>query len=352
MALPITHVATTDIKEMMNPAPGRRMALPGFAEEFVDFPHYIIRITDRIWHDRDIDLCLEWYTPDCLIHTLGGDIVGAQTVADNTRATLAVFNDRRLDADNVIWSEDEPGTFYSSHLITSKMTQTGPGEFGPATGKRVRVQTIADCLCKDNRIFREWLVRDNLGLVSQLGLDPDAIAARQSAADSDGKFSLIDFHAESRRRVTAGSQAPGTDLPATATAVSALRSIWQSRDLKGAEKAYDFRVAGAYPGATSLYGPDDICAWFGPLWSAFPDLSLSIDHVAEIGYLGEARDVAVRWSATGVHAGSGRYGPPTGAPIFFLGVSHMRVMNGRVREDVCVWDDLAVRRQIAEARRR
>jgi hypothetical protein len=30
----------------------------------------------------------------------------------------------------------------------------------------------------------------------------------------------------------------------------------------------------------------------------------------------------------------------------------MRVMNGRVREDVCVWDDLAVRRQIAEARRR
>ena len=74
--------------------------------------------------------------------------------------------------------------------------------------------------------------------------------------------------------------------------------------------------------------------------------------MAEIGYLGEARDVAVRWSATGVHRGPGRYGPPTGAPIFFMGVSHMRVMNGRVRDEVCVWDDLAVSRQIAEARRR
>ncbi|MEX1250186.1 MAG: ester cyclase [Hyphomonas sp.] len=352
MPLPITHVATSDITDMMHPAPGRRMDLPGFDEEFVDFPHYIIRITERIWHDREIDLCLKWYTPDCLIHTLGGDIVGAQTVAENTRATLAVFNDRRLDADNVIWSEDEPGTFYSSHLITSKMTHTGPGEFGPATGKRVRVQTIADCLCRDNRIFREWLVRDNLGLVMQLGLDPDAVAARQSAADGDRMFSLIDFHAGNRARAQASHGSPRTDSPGIATAFAALSSLWQSRSAKHAEDIYDFRVAGAYPGAVSLYGPDDLCRWFEPLWAAFPDLSLSIDHVAEIGYLGDARDVAVRWSATGLHTGHGRYGAPTGAPIFFMGVSQMRVMNGRVREDVCIWDDLAVRRQVAEARRR
>ena len=351
MPLPITHVATTDITDMMHPAPGRRMDLPGFDAEFVDFPHYIIRITERIWHDREIDLCLKWYTPDCLIHTLGGDIVGAQTVADNTRATLSVFNDRRLDADNVIWSEDEPGTFYSSHLITSKMTHTGAGEFGSPTGKRVRVQTIADCLCRDNRIFREWLVRDNLGLVTQLGLDPDAVAARLSAAEGERKFSLIDFHAGNRANVGARQPFHGHDSPAVGTSLAALSSLWQARSAKHAEDIYDFRVAGAYPGGAALYGPDDLCRWFEPLWAAFPDLSLSIDHVADIGYLGEARDVAIRWSATGLHTGQGRYGAPTGAPIFFMGVSHMRVMNGRVREDVCVWDDLAVRRQIAEARR-
>jgi hypothetical protein len=47
MPAPITMVATTDIQTMMNPGPERRMFLPGFDAEFVDFPHYIIRITGR-----------------------------------------------------------------------------------------------------------------------------------------------------------------------------------------------------------------------------------------------------------------------------------------------------------------
>jgi hypothetical protein len=351
MPLPITHVATTDISDMMNPGPERRMDLPGFDAEFADFPHYIIRITERIWHDREIDLCLKWYTPDCLIHTLGGDIVGARTVADNTRATLGMFNDRRLDADNVIWSQEDAGTFYSSHLITSKMTHTGDGDFGPATGRRVRVQTIADCLCRDNRIFLEWLVRDNLGLAGQLGLDADALAARQAEADAARGFSLIGFHAQRRAHVQAGRGAFAAESPPVATALAALRAAWLGRRLKDVQAIYDFRASGSYPGAISLYGPDDLCSWFEPLWSAFPDISLSIDHVAEIPHLGSAHDVAVRWSAVGVHAGPGRYGAPTMAPVYIMGVSQMRVMNGRVREDVCVWDDLAVRRQIEEARR-
>ncbi|MEL6666891.1 MAG: hypothetical protein AAFQ24_12205 [Pseudomonadota bacterium] len=84
---PITHVATTDIKDMMAPGPERRMDLPGFDEEFVDFPHYIIRITERIWHDRQVEKCLDWYSEDCAIHTMAGDISGAQTEVDNTWAT-------------------------------------------------------------------------------------------------------------------------------------------------------------------------------------------------------------------------------------------------------------------------
>jgi len=150
MPAPITMVATTDIQTMMNPGPERRMFLPGFDAEFVDFPHYIIRITERIWHDREVELCLKWYAPDCLIHTLAGPIRGAQTVVDNTWATLSAFPDRRLDGDNVIWSDDGDGTFLSSHLITSKMTNRGDSDFGPATGRRVLVRTIADCLWRSS----------------------------------------------------------------------------------------------------------------------------------------------------------------------------------------------------------
>ena len=347
---PITHVATTDIHEMMNPGPERRMDLPGFADEFVDFPHYIIRITERIWHDREVEKCLDWYAEDCAIQTMAGDISGAQTVVDNTWATLEAFPDRRLDADNVIWSEEGDGAFYSSHLITSKMTNEGPSEFGPVTGKQIRVQTIAECLCKGNRVIEEWLVRDNLAAVLQLGFDPDRVAKDQAQKDRINSFSLIDFHANNRASTLLGDQVKTDASPAITLAATTLRLCFSAAGLDALRDVYDFRVAAQFPGGVSLYGPDQIEVWRNSLLGALPDLKLSIDHVAEIPYLGEARDVSLRWSAVGSHSGAGRYGAPSGALVYMLGVSHFRIINGRVREQVTIWDDIALRRQITTAR--
>lgn len=345
MTTPITQVATTDIAEMMQPSSGLRMPLPGFGPEFVDFPHYIIHITEVIWHHRQVDKCLEWYTPDCVIHTLAGDVVGAQTVVDNTWATLAAFPDRRLDADNVIWSQEGEGAFYSSHLITSKMTNQGPSDFGPATGRKVRVRTIADCLCADNRIGREWLVRDNLGLVLQLGFDPGSVAARQAAADQAKGFDLPAFLA---RQAVSDEVEPQT--PAQVRACAALAQVWRGRDLTQLPRLYDYRVRALMPGGLDLYGPDEISDWLGPLLEALPDAELTIEHLAEIPYLGAARDVAIRWRVRGTHAGPGRYGTPTGAPVEILAVTHARVIGDRIREETTVFDDLAVFRQIAAHR--
>ena len=60
--------------------------------------------------------------------------------------------------------------------------------------------------------------------------------------------------------------------------------------------------------------------------------------------------MSLRWAATGTHSGAGRYGQPSDAPVYILGVTHFRVMNGRVREQITIWDDIALRRQIATAR--
>ena len=349
MPAPVTKVATTDILDMMNPGSERRMVLPGFDAEFVDFPHYIIRITERIWHDREVDLCLKWYSPDCLIHTLAGPIQGAQTVVDNTWATLRAFPDRRLDGDNVIWSDDGDGTFLSSHLITSKMTNRGDSDFGPATGRRVLVRTIADCLCRENQVVEEWLVRDNLALSIQLGYDPDEVARRHAWRDRDAGRPLIDVLAPYRTLV---SEAPGVEPGSNASKVAArlLRSYWGEADTAAARNESDFRLNAWYPGGEFLYGPDHIAAWQDSVRCAIPNRQLRIEHIAETPYLGEARDVAIRWSVTGEHSGDGRYGAPTGAPLYILAVSHFRVIGDRVREEVTIWDDLAVRRQVASAR--
>jgi hypothetical protein len=341
------RVATTDIADMMNPGSERRMALPGFDPEFVDFPHYIIRITERIWHDREVDLCLKWYSEDCAIHTLAGPIVGAQTVVDNTWATLDAFPDRRLDGDNVVWSDEGDGSFLSSHLITSKMTNLGDSDFGPATGKRVLVRTIADCLCRDNRVVEEWLVRDNLALVEQLAFDPQTVAAKQAAADAARGRSLTDVLAPYHAEVfSAADAAPQTE--AAQVAVDLLRAAWQDGDDGRAQALSDFRLNAWVPGGTFLYGPDQLAQWRQPVRAAFgPRARLRIEHIAEVPYLGEARDVAVRWSLAGWHESAGRYGEASGAPLLIMAVSHFRVIAGRAREEVTIWDDIAVLRQVS-----
>lgn len=348
MTLPIMMVSTTDIDDMMNPGSERRMELPGFNPEFVDFPHYIIRITERVWHDRDLEHCLKWYSEDCAIHTLAGPIAGAQTVVENTLATMRAFPDRRLDGDNVIWSKESDGSFLSSHLITSKMTNLGDSDFGPATGKRVLVRTIADCLCKENRVVEEWLVRDNLALVRQMGLDPVTVAEKQAAADKATGASLIETLAAYRSAAFENANAE-PQSPAAQIAVALLQSYWAAPDAAAARSLSDFRLNAWYPGGEFLYGPDQIAEWQDGIHQAIPNARLHIDHIAEIPYLGDARDVAVRWSLSGHHNGDGRYGKATAVPLHILAVSHFRIMNGRVREEVTIWDDLAVLRQVASA---
>lgn len=352
--LPITHVATTDISDMLNPIPGRRMDLPGFDQEFVDFPDYIIRITERIWHDRQVDLCTKYYTADCLIHTLSGQIIGAQTVVDNTHATMVAFPDRRLDADNVIWSDDGEQGFYSSHLITSKMTNLGPSEFGPATGKETRVMTIADCACRDNMIYEEWLVRDYSAAIMQLGFDVDQTAKKLAQEDLDAGKSLLDFHAPQHAKIMA--DANENALVSSASQASQdftadyFKRIWNDGDTSAYADLYDYRVDAQYPGLRDFYGPDQVEPFHRELRAAFPDAKVRVDHIANTPYLGDANDIAVRWVLAGTHTGDGLYGPAIGAPILILAVSHFRVMNGRVREEVTIWDDVAVRRQIETAR--
>jgi len=351
---PITRVATTDISEMLAPSPaGRRMPMRGFDDEFVDIADYIIRITDRIWHERKVDLCLKYYLEDCVIHTLTGDIAGAATVVANTHATLESFPDRTLDGDNVIWSGNEDDGYYSSHLITSRMTNHGVSEFGPATGKRARIRTIADCLCKENRVIEEWLVRDNAALVLQLGLDIQSVAHKQASDDLDAGRNLIETLAPWRTETIEGANTrSGTSLPATPEnapeefAIYVFDEIFQKRNLDALPGAFDFRVSAHLPAGRDLYGTLEYKEYLEALFTALPDLTVTVDHVAWVPYLGEAKDIAVRWSMAGTHKGNGIFGEASGASVYILGATHWRFVKGRIREEWTVFDELAVYRQI------
>lgn len=355
-ALPVTMCAITDLKDLLNPSQGRRQPMKGFDEEFVDIVDYIVRITYRIWDEKNVDLCKRYYADNCIIETLGGDVKGVETVIANTWKTLDGWPDRTLDADNVVWSGDENSGYYSSHLITSHMTNTGTSEFGPPTGKTARIRTIADCLCLENKVIEEWLMRDNLGLVQQMGLNGLQIASSQAAKDHEEQNSLRSLHLQRHEKTTKNQTPIGLSIPDFPEKnpeefVTALFSnLWNDNGLDMVSEFYDFRAGFEGPAGRNLYGAKQIAGYISSIKKTFPDLKVSVDHVGCIPYLDGAKDIAVRWTLAGTHTNDGIYGAPSNGPIYILGGSHFRVMNGRIRNEWTVFDELAVLRQIERNR--
>ena len=94
-----------------------------------------------------------------------------EDVISSTYKTLQMFPDRQLLGEDVIGSEDELGTFYSSHRILSSATHLGDGFCGSPTGSKVNYRVIADCICRGNKVIDEWMVRDQSAILKQIGLN-------------------------------------------------------------------------------------------------------------------------------------------------------------------------------------
>ena len=158
--------------------------MKGFDEQYYDLPDYILKCTAQIWEGRDI-ASLDWhYADDIFIRTPSGFSRGNEAGKSNTMATLAEFPDRQLFGEDVIWCGDDEEGFLSSHRILSSATHRG-GAFGPATGKRVVFRTVADTFCRENRIWDEWLIRDNAAIAVQIGKNPKDMARSIIARGND-----------------------------------------------------------------------------------------------------------------------------------------------------------------------
>jgi len=327
----------------------RRQTLTGFDPEYSDIVDYIMRCTHRIWEQKDVGLCRSHYGEDCLIHTLAGPLRGVEAVVANTLATLAAFPDRSLIGEDVIWSEDAPGLFHTSHRIVSLMTHLGDDAFGPATGRRAEVTTIADCLVRENRIVEEWLVRDNAQLVRQLGLDPWTLARAQAEVDKASDPGSHAWRAEEVERVRSGRPlvaAPPADHPATAL-IAMLHSAVGGSNLGAAAKRLSVSVEGRWPSGRRWFGRGGWVGAMNQLNAGLESPRLVVDHWAASALPHQDLAVALRWSLAGRHTRPGVYGAPTGRDLLVLGVSHYKVRDERVVEDVTVFDELAMLRQLA-----
>ena len=80
--------------------------------------------------------------------------------------------------------------------------------------------------------------------------------------------------------------------------------------------------------------------------ASFPDAVLTVESATANHDAGQAPRVALRWSLRGTHAGFGRFGEPTGAPVYVMGLSHAEIVGGCIRREWLLTDEVVIWKQI------
>ena len=334
----------------------RLQALPGFDPVYSDIVDYIVRCTHRIWEEKNVGLCRTHYADSCVMHTLNGPSSGLENVVQGTLAALAGYADRQVIADDVIWSEDSPGLFYSSHRITSRSTLEGTDAvYGQATGRAQMATTVADCVVRENLIIEEWLFRDNARAALQMQREPAAVAQAQAAADRHGdpaRHAWRQVWIDNTRRLARAGQTwadpahPAHPAHPASGPARLLHAAWCD-DLYGdAAEQVSPSIEVLWPTGRSGWGRGYWVGCLMQLRAQLKDFAFAIEHWAARPLPHGDVAVALRWSACGVHAVSGPWGPPTGREILVAGSSHYVLRNGRIVRDQTVFDELAVLRQV------
>ena len=332
----------------VSPAPqsaaAEAIGMRGFDAEFRDLDHYIRVITDRIWEGGRIDDIRRYYSDPCIVDTPAGVSTTVQQVIDGTRATLAMFPDRRLLAEDIIQSGDDAGGYLSSHRVLSTMTHRGDGVFGQASGRRVHARTIADCVCKDNRVVHEWLVRDQGAIALQIGVQPRELA--QTWLNQRGGWNKpVAGPAPQGYRSHVSQQ---TDAQAYAQAIEAVAC-----GQKLVVGMYDDAVHHIGPCERTRYGHSELAGYWQSLFAALQVERFEIEHLVLNQGGGRADRIALRWRALARHTNhttdSGLFGPASGRSVEIMGINHVEVAGGKVLREWVLIDEVALWMQVLSA---
>ena len=349
----VLQVERRDYTDLAPQGRARVQPMRGFDPVYTDIVDYIVRCTHRIWDERDVGLIYTHYTHNCAVYTSMGNVYDREWLVRDTIQRLVSFPERRGMATQVIWRGDEDEGFYTSHLVTGSGRHTQDGHLGPATGKTFVSRTVADCMIHENKIYREWIVADTLAILLQLGIDPDAYAARAARQRFGQGLLSIDI-GESRRMV---GQLP----PESQADLSIAHTDLEARTLAWMHEVFNRRMFGTL---AEVYAPN--CQYHGPLMSelygsaavihqtlglvgSIPDAAFTPQHVCSVESEEGGTKVAVRWIIEGHHGGHGilrHLGEPTGRRVQVMGISHLHYKDGRIVDEWRVYDELSLMMQV------
>lgn len=305
---------------------------------YSDPDDFIREVTDLIWVRRAIGHIRENYEDDSIVHGAFGTSVGRDEVLQGSLMRIAATPDRIGQAEDVIWEARGDDAFLSSHLVLS---------VDPRSDFISR--TIANCLYRRGRMVEEWVVRDSLAIVQQLGQDPDEVARHGAFLGYSGSMS----EAPPSDVLAAGDSGPRPDefRGEAAMVLEFVDEVWNQRNLNRVE---DFTVRDLVVhtiGYTTVIRPEGYRRALLKLVRPFPAGIFEVrDVVTNFDGRYAGLRVAVAWKFTGQYNGAPDFGALTGSPVELLGISQFLVQSGRIVREVRIYDEIALRTQIAARR--
>jgi predicted ester cyclase len=316
--------------------------MKGFDPRFADPTDFILGITKEIWEDRGVHRIRDYYAATGPVRSPPGIVKGSEAVIAATMATLAEFPDRTLLGEDVIWCGSEEH-FLSSHRLLSTATHAGEGAYGAATGRTLRYRIIADCACRANQVYDEWLVRDQGAIMRQLGVEPKRYAADRIAAEGGAEWASRPFTPD--EDIDGGYHGRGNDDP-TGQRYGGLLTRIMAADMAAIPQVYDRAAELELPGGVTASGaPAADRFWMG-LRAAFPYAEFAIHHLIGRDDPGLPPRAACRWSLTGRHDGWGAFGEPSGADVHVMALSHAEFGPRGLRREWVLFDETAIWKQI------
>ena len=317
--------------------------MKGFDKKYQDFPDFILKITKQIWEGKDVESIAKFYTDDIPVISPFGITYGNKPVIESTYNTLKEFPDRQLLGEDVIWNGDDENGYHSSHRILSKGTHLGEGFYGKPTGKNIFYRVIADCACRDNQVYDEWIVRDQGAMVRQIGYSPKEFA--QIIIEKEGGF-------EKAKKLFDKSEIKPSDYHPEEVKINSAGEKYSKILGKVFEPGYDFndynRASSIYwPGNKIGHGREDISKFWNSLKDIFTDIKFTIEHV---GYLDEPNKnprASIRWFLEGMHSeDSEGYGKKTNSKLFIMGINHVELNQDAIIREWVLFDEVAIWKQI------
>lgn len=299
---------------------------------------FIREVTDLIWVDRSIGHIRENYEPDSIVHGSYGTVTDSTEVIEGTLMRIAASPDRTGQAEDVIWEARGNDAFLSSHLVLS-------GQLVTSSHSR----TIANCLYRRGRMVEEWVVRDSLAGALEDGDDLDELARAQVFRGYSGSW----MQPAPTDPVAVGDSGPRPDdhRPEVEAVLEMIDTVWNGRDLQKVETFFDRDLVLLTVGNRIVIRPEGYRRALLRFLESFPAGRFEVrDIQTNYGVRYGGLRVAVVWKFAGAYTGAANYGPLTASPVDVLGISQFTFHNGALVKEVRLWDDIALRAQIAGMR--